>query len=114
MLSYLLVRRINEGLPTAFRINDNRCYLFTQNSCGSRTDANALFDLSEDTKRDLWILTDEVIEDAGWFQKDNGWFVVLAASPTKVVKSYQWVKERNTGTRYMTYWDWEEIVAASR
>lgn len=108
------MRRINAGLPTAFRISDSRCYLFTDKYHGTKTDAETLFDIAENEKRHLWILTDEVIEDPGWFQRQHSWFLVLAASPGKVAKSRQWVKERKPGKRFMTNWEWDEIVAAFR
>ncbi|KAG0633397.1 hypothetical protein HOY80DRAFT_896565 [Tuber brumale] len=111
-LSYLLVRRLLAGQPTAFRRNDNDCYLFNRDSNGSKTDANSLFDLPKDQKKALWILTDGALTNERWNMKGHGWFVVLAASPAKIKASRQWVKDRNVASRYMTNWKWEEIVAA--
>ncbi|KAG0127480.1 hypothetical protein HOY82DRAFT_541919 [Tuber indicum] len=110
-LSYLLVRRLLAGQPTVFRSNDSHCYLFDSNSNGSKTDANSLFDLPEDRKRALWILTDEALTDGVW-NDSHSWFVVLAASPAKMKASRQWEKDRNVASRYMTNWGWDEIVAA--
>ncbi|KAG0640762.1 hypothetical protein HOY80DRAFT_1115969 [Tuber brumale] len=111
-LSYLLVRRLLEGQPTAFRIDDNICYLFDSSSNGVKTDANCLFGLPEDRKKGLWILTDGVLTGARWNMMNHGWFVVLAASPAKVGASNQWKKDRNVASRYMSNWEWDEIIAA--
>ena len=108
------MRRILAGQPTVYRSNDSCCYLFDSDANGSETDANSLFHLPGDRKRALWILTDEALADAGWYRKDHGWFVVLAASPAKIKASRQWEKDRNVGSRYMGNWGWDEIVAAFR
>ena len=106
------MRRLQAGQATVFRVNDSECYLFDDNFHGSRIDANFLFDLSSVQKKDLWILTDEALEDARWNKKSHYWFVVLAVSPAKVKGSNQWVKERNALIRYIRNWEWDEIVAA--
>ncbi|RPB03463.1 hypothetical protein L873DRAFT_1860351 [Choiromyces venosus 120613-1] len=111
-LSYLLVLRILAGQPTIFRRNDSHYYLFDSNSHGSKTDANSLFDLSQDQKRVLWILTDGVLEGEGWNDKGHSWFGVLAVSPKNLRGSRKWVKDRNVGSRNMRKWEWDEIVAA--
>ncbi|RPA91002.1 hypothetical protein L873DRAFT_1831533 [Choiromyces venosus 120613-1] len=92
-LSYLLVLRILEG---------------------SETDTYSLFHLPENQKKALWILTDEKLENAGCNEKGHSLFVVQVASPKKVHKSWQWEKDRNVGSRYMSNWGWGEIVAAFR
>ncbi|KAG0136176.1 hypothetical protein HOY82DRAFT_599336 [Tuber indicum] len=68
-LSYILVQWLVKAQPTAFRINNCKCYLFDE--MGS----------------------DDKLTDAGWNCQTNTWFVVLAASPAKVKASYQWVKD---------------------
>jgi hypothetical protein len=37
LLSYLLVRRLHDSLPTIYRINDNMCFLFDEDSAGEET-----------------------------------------------------------------------------
>ncbi|RPB01931.1 hypothetical protein L873DRAFT_1842102 [Choiromyces venosus 120613-1] len=81
-------------------------------SHGRKTDVNSLFDLPDHQKEELWILTDEALEDAGWNDKGHSWFVVLAASPAKIRGLWQWEKDRKVGSRYMSNWGWGEIVAA--
>ncbi|PWW76595.1 hypothetical protein C7212DRAFT_343976 [Tuber magnatum] len=81
------------------------------NSNSIKTDANYRFDLPEYQKKRLWILTDEALTDAGWNMKGHSWFVVLAASLTKVKASRQWEKDRDVALRYTSNWGWDEIVA---
>lgn len=75
-------------------------------------DVTFLSCLGDKVKRDLWILTDGVLEEPKWCEQDAPWFTVLAASPKKVGGSRQWSKERNVGVHYMKNWEWPEIFVA--
>ena len=75
-----------------------------------------LFDLNDDDKRRLWILTDEPLVKVQWARIYTPWFVVLAISmsPREAESSGRWENERNSGVRYMRNWEWHEIFAAFR
>ncbi|PUU82311.1 hypothetical protein B9Z19DRAFT_1120916 [Tuber borchii] len=111
-LSYLLVCRLCARLPTVYRKDDQRFYLFDRASPGLEITLKQLSDLPPTQKRRLWVLTDEKIDDTHWYPKTLPWFVVLAASPNKTTASEQWHKERNPAKFYMSIWGWPEIFAA--
>ena len=71
-----------------------------------------LLNVSEEKKRDLWILTDEALKDANWNKDWHGWFIVLAGSLKKVETSNEWAKGRNPDETYINNWTWDEIYAA--
>ncbi|CUS10112.1 unnamed protein product [Tuber aestivum] len=108
----LVHQKLLAGQPTAFRTDDDECYLFDSSSNRIKTNANYLFDLPKDQKKGLWILTDKALGVARWNKKNHSWFVVLAASPLKVKASNQWKKNRNVASRYMGNWGWDEIIVA--
>lgn len=104
--------RLNKGLPTVYRREDDQCFLFNETSPGNEISLKELSRLSPAQKRRLWVLTDEKIENNRWNVSTNGWFVVLAASPKKVSASKDWKKARNACLYYMSIWSWPEIFAA--
>ena len=112
-LSYILARRLLDGQPTVYRRSDGKCYLFSEWSKGREVNLEFLSTLSDNEKRELWILSDEALVDPEW-NSDHPWFVVLAVSPQKVKASRQWEKDRNCGAHYMNSWGWDEIFAAFR
>lgn len=113
-LSYLLVQRLISGQPTVYRVSDDTCYLFDQHACGKKVNINTLFELDENAKRELWILTDEALTHPNWTRAYHSWFVVLAASPEKTKASRQWQKDRNADVHYISNWNWTEIFATFR
>jgi len=92
--------------------SEEYCFLFDEVTGGARVTADYLYNLSEDKKREPWILTDDLIQNPVWHDTDCGWFVVQAASPERVELSRQWVKERVVGSHFMSLWKWDEIFAA--
>ena len=113
-LSYILARRLLAQRPTVYRRGDDECYLFSERSKGWKISLDFLCALSDDEKRDLWILTDNALVHAEWDFKIHPWFVVLAAAPRSITESRQWGKDRNPYVRYMRNWEWHEIFAAFR
>lgn len=85
---------------------------FDDHSHGEKVDVDTLFELDEDTKRKLWILTDQDLTNPDWGVSDHSWFLVLAASPKKISSSKQWERERNASRYYIGNWNWDEIFAA--
>lgn len=115
-LSYLLIRRLLRGQPTAYRMRDCHCYLFDEQSKGKEVDMKFLFCLKNDEKRKLWILTSEPLIKLRWARTSSPWFLVLA-QPHELRKSRSsatWQRDRNCGVRYMRNWEWHEIYAAFR
>jgi len=98
--------------PTVYRRNDARCYLFDETHKGTEVNAKFLFNLAEQRNPRLWILTDACLTDERWNIQYYHWFIVLAASPTKMQESWQWEKDRKAGVHYMTNWRWNEIYSA--
>lgn len=113
-LSYILAHRLYTGEPTVYRLNDDCCYLFDDDTPGVEMTAKCLFQLSNKKKSGLWILTDEALTDARWKGRGHPWFVVLGASPAKVRLSRDWEKDRNVGVHFISPWSWAEIFAAYR
>ncbi|PUU72370.1 hypothetical protein B9Z19DRAFT_1137826 [Tuber borchii] len=65
-LSYLLVHRLLRSQPTVYRRGDDCCFIFQEGTPGMMVDARHLFGLPGDQKRNLWILTDETLENPQW------------------------------------------------
>ena len=97
-----------------YRVNDDCCYLFDDNTPGAEMTAKSLFQLGTEQKSQLWILTDEALTDARWGTWSHPWFIVLGASPAKARQSGHWEKERNVGVHFISAWNWAEIFAAYR
>ncbi|KAG0638815.1 hypothetical protein HOY80DRAFT_922315 [Tuber brumale] len=111
-LSYLLVCRLRACQPTVYRTSDQACFLFDEDACGIQITVETLSQLPPAKKRELWVLTDQTLEDTQWHMPTSGWFVVLAASPQKMAASKSWEKERNPDLYFMRNWNWPEIFAA--
>jgi len=111
-LSYLLFRRLQERLPTIYRVDDRSCFLFDDHSKGEQISIDKLAHMPSAKKRMLWVLTDESLQSSSWYSSTSGWFVVLAASPCKLSQSKKWKSERNVHEYYMSNWEWSELYAA--
>ncbi|CUS08960.1 unnamed protein product, partial [Tuber aestivum] len=110
-LSYILARRLAMGLPTVYREDDLKCFLFDQYSSGKQVNADTLFGLPIDQQQQLWILTDDPPTDQRW-SRSGGWFVVLAAATEDMKFARAWETKRNVGVHTMTHWKWSEIFGA--
>ncbi|CUS10226.1 unnamed protein product [Tuber aestivum] len=110
-LSYLLARRLQMCQPTVYRRSDDQCFLFDEGTAGQEVSASILFQLTEDKKREIWILTDSIMCNPSWLLWDHSWFVVMGSLPAKVNQSTRWEKGRNSAVYYVDNWKWGEILA---
>ena len=111
-LSYLLVDRMVQRLPTVYRLDDDRCYLFPSDGDCRRVTIDDAMDM-EDEK--LLLLTDAQINWTGpWKASSRTWRVIFAASPRTIMQSKSWSKERGKRTIFMATWGWQELVGAFR
>lgn len=113
-LSYLLILRLLEGLPTVYQIPDEACYLFSNPGKGVKLDVESLFGPSYDERRVFRNLTDEALKNVQWKSSSSPWFILLAASPKMIEASREWAKERSPRKYFMRNWRWGEIVAGYR
>ena len=103
-LSYILVLQLKEQKSSLYHLKDCTCFLFDELNYGDKVSLKTLIYLHVDRIRELWVLTDGLINNTVQKMKIFSWFVVLAASPKKIELSLQWKKNRNVAVCFMKPW----------
>jgi hypothetical protein len=118
-LTYVLVRRLLEGMPTIFQVAKRSDgdggvtgathYLINGNGVHLLPDPPPA---SERYNPEIWVLADRKPVGIPREAPDHSWLVVVASSPREVNYHYL-VKDYSPQKFYLPAWDWEEVVAAA-
>jgi hypothetical protein len=117
-LSYLLVLRLLNGLPTIFLTPLSNLHIFVGGQCfqymsgavkGGFLDLQSLWDKYPDAQ--WWVLVDTPVLPATLAQQvqDPGWTFVHAASPGSLKQAKTWSKNISSFVYYLDVWTNEEM-----
>lgn len=115
-LSYILVLRLLEGLPTVFLSPKSEIFIFMKGRCNfyGLHDVNGMLESFRDNDVNWWVLLDTPnIPDSLEQQIQNPrWTFLHAASPESLKKAKAWSKSSLRLMYYMDIWSKEELYFA--